>query len=250
MTLNEHDEVNRLLAQIRKLEQDITKVEDQTQKNYQQCDKYEKRLTKLTMANGALERQANELSQNDKSQLQTALQLIVKQTDAFEDEIKFMRRKNQKIEEEIHSIDTEGQIRIQKQQSTLRAEAKAAEQARIEVQRLQTSYQDLEASVYELKKQMEDQNTINQQIQQNTTQLQEIVQQRDQTITRPQIIAENIVESLCQDLKELSNDLIKLLVQAYENPQKFLSRSGKASYLDILSRIERKKAQILYLKGK
>ena len=80
--------------------------------------------------------------------------------------------------------------------------------------------------------------------------MENIVKDRTTHLVRPNVNAENIVESLSQDLKELSNDLIKLLVGAYEDTNKFLQRSGKNNYLDLLGRIERKKAQILYLRGK
>lgn len=47
------------------------------------------------------------MNTKDKTQLQTALQLIVNQTDTFEDELAFLKRKNQEIEQDIAEQDLE-----------------------------------------------------------------------------------------------------------------------------------------------
>lgn len=64
-------------------------------------------MTKLTIQNSALQKQVEELNTKDKTQLQTALQLIVNQTDTFEDELAFLKRKNQEIEQDIAEQDLE-----------------------------------------------------------------------------------------------------------------------------------------------
>lgn len=69
-------------------------------------------------------------------------------------------------------------------------------------------------------------------------------------VKRPRVGSDNYMETVYQDLKEYTNDFIKLLVMAYENPTRFFQRGGPQQYMDILSRIERKKSQILYLQDK
>lgn len=48
-------------------------LDEQTTKNTQFCEKAEKKLTKLTIQNSALQKQVEEMNTKDKTQLQTAL---------------------------------------------------------------------------------------------------------------------------------------------------------------------------------
>lgn len=66
-------EISGLMQQMKKLEAECAKIEKMTQANYAECDKYEKKLTKLTFKNSELQKEADQLNTNEKTQLQTAL---------------------------------------------------------------------------------------------------------------------------------------------------------------------------------
>lgn len=44
---------------MKKLEAECAKIEKMTQNNYAECDKYEKKLTKLTFKNSELQKEAD-----------------------------------------------------------------------------------------------------------------------------------------------------------------------------------------------
>ena len=61
------------MKQLKTLEDECRMLDEQTLKNTQYCEKAEKKLTRLTIQNSALQKQVEELNTKDKTQLQTAL---------------------------------------------------------------------------------------------------------------------------------------------------------------------------------
>ncbi|CAL6071419.1 Conserved_hypothetical protein [Hexamita inflata] len=246
----QNHEINNLMKQLKQLEAECGQVEEHTQKNYTLCDKYEKKLTKLTIQNSTLQKQVEELNTNDKTQLQTALQLIISQTEAFEDELSFLKKKNQKLEDEIIQIDSEHQQKMKDKNVELEREKREVAELNQRAQQALQRQNELSEQINNIQQQIEEQNHVNVQFASNIRTIQQMREKTEEIVHRPVVEKENFVETIYQDLKEYSNDLIKLMVMAYESPSKFIQRGGVQSYIDILSRIERKKAQILYVQDK
>lgn len=169
------------------------------------------------------------------------------QTDTFEDELAFLKRKNQEIEQDIAEQDIEHARKMAELDTKIQQEKSELDRLRSQQSQQNVQQTDLQRQISQLQSQIDYENSVNQQLTNHIAAIGQMIQRTQEVVQRPDITQENYLQSVHQELKELTNDFIRLLVLAYQDPAAFILQNGAQQYMDLLSRIERKKAQIVYV---